>query len=304
MNKHIKRLIEKASTVIIGKEKQIELALCSYFSSGHLLIEDIPGVGKTTLAKTLAALFSHDFKRIQFTNDLLPSDLIGTQIFNTKDQTFTFHRGPLFTQILLADELNRASPKTQSALLEAMEEKKITIEGVSHPLPRPFFVVATQNPKGQLGTYPLPESQMDRFMMKITLGPPSPEQEAKLLLQSKLYNEENIKLLEGEEEIHQEVAKEKSNITIDEKLTQYVVSLLNISRQSEQFIDLSPRAGIDLVEASKTLAYFNERDFVTPDDIQYLVPYVWGHRLISPLESSVDSEALLSDQLIKSVPVP
>ena len=193
MNSNIKGLIEKASSVIIGKNKQIELSLCCYFSSGHLLIEDIPGVGKTTLAKTIASLFAHDFKRIQFTNDLLPSDLIGTQIFNTKDQTFTFHEGPLFTQILLADELNRASPKTQSALLEAMEEKKITVDGETKILPSPFFVIATQNPKSQLGTYPLPESQMDRFMMKITLGPPSPEEEVKLLNQSKLYSEEVIK---------------------------------------------------------------------------------------------------------------
>lgn len=304
MHKLVEELIGKASETIIGKQAQIELSLCCYFSGGHLLIEDTPGVGKTTLAKTLATLFSHDFKRIQFTNDLLPSDLIGVQIFNPKEQNFNFHKGPIFTQILLGDELNRASPKTQSALLQAMEEHKVTVEGTTHELPSPFFVVATQNPKGQLGTYPLPESQIDRFMMKISLGPPTPEEEAKLLINNQNYqvnenqfNNDNQNQIDG-------IFSGRKAVMLDEKLAAYVVELLNKSRIDESFMDLSPRSGIDLIEASKTYAFFKERDHVTPDDIQFLIPFIWGHRLISPVEASIVSERNLAEKLIQSVTVP
>jgi len=292
------------SSIILGKNKQIQLALSCLLASGHLLIEDLPGVGKTTLSLTLAKVFGLDFRRIQFTSDLLPSDVLGVSIFDTQKQSFNFHQGPIFSQVLLADEINRSTPKTQSALLEAMEEKQVTQDGITRKLPQPFFVIATQNPSEQVGTFPLPESQLDRFLMRINIGYPNQQAEMELLKGNN--RQQMIQQLAPVITPHQllelQLAVEK--IHMSPALLDYVLLLIRSSRLSPWFISgLSPRAGLALQRCARAWAFLQGRDHVLPEDVQQVLPCVAAHRLqIHPehLDKNIDE---LIDLLIKQVPV-
>lgn len=299
-----KKITEQVGQVIYGKQEQVQLALCCLFAQGHLLIEDIPGIGKTTLVKVLAETLGLDFHRIQCTSDMLPGDILGVSVFEQKTGRFIFHQGPVFTQVLLSDEINRTTPKTQSALLEAMEERQVTIEGKTRPLPAPFFVIATLNPLEQAGTFPLPESQLDRFLFRIKLGYPDRLSELKLLRGGGSDRErETIRPLLSPEKVircQQMAAK----IHISEPLVQYVQNLLDHTRTSPDFhTGLSPRAGISLIRASQSWAFINGRDYCLPEDVQKLLPFVAGHRL-----HRIDSQAEMSSDelmgLLLNVPVP
>lgn len=284
MNELKKAFLSSASKVILGKERELEVALCALLSSGHILIEDIPGVGKTTFAKTLSKLLGLDFKRIQFTSDLMPSDILGAQIYNQREATFSLFKGPIFNSFILADELNRASPKTQSAMLEAMEEKQVTIDKETFSLPNPFFVIATQNPNNQIGTNLLPESQLDRFMIKLTLGFPHPEVEKRLIL-----GHDSNELIKSIDPVFDENRFKKTQDTIkkiqvSEKLSQYILSLVEQTRTKSNGPVLSPRAAIDLARISKSKAFLEGREFVLPDDVKYLAPFVFSHRLLLSFE--------------------
>ncbi len=300
----LKHASNAIASIILGKHRQIQLALSCLLAGGHLLIEDLPGVGKTTLSLTLARVFGLDFQRIQFTSDLLPSDVIGVSIFDNKTQTFEFHQGPVFTQVLLADEINRSTPRTQSALLEAMEEKQVTQDGVTRCLPQPFFVVATQNPLEQVGTFPLPESQLDRFLMRIKMGYPDQQAEMELLkgqsrhqlieqLQTVVQPEQLIKLQQSVEQVH-----------MSQAVLDYVLALIRSSRLSPWFITgLSPRAGLALQKCARAWALLHGRDHVLPEDIQQVLPSVAAHRLqIHPEHQHRDIDELVI-MLIKQVPV-
>ena len=280
MHQTLARVIQSASTIILGKEHQIRLSLCCLLSGGHLLIEDIPGVGKTTLSHTLAKLMGLEYQRIQFTSDLLPSDIIGATIYNPEQHQFTFHQGAIFNQMVLADEINRATPKAQSALLEAMEERQVTVEGQTYPLPRPFFVIATQNPSHQLGTFPLPESQLDRFLMRIQLGYPNHDAERELLTGQSRYNLiETLNVqLPAEKLLH--IQQAVSDIYVSPALLDYLQALINFTRESDEYhTGLSPRAGLALLNAAKTWAYMHQRESVIPEDVQAVLASVAGHRL-------------------------
>ncbi|MCO4793700.1 MAG: AAA family ATPase [Bacteriovoracaceae bacterium] len=275
-----KTLLKNASQVLLGKETQVEKAMICILSGGHLLLEDVPGVGKTTLAKILARVAGHEVTRIQFTNDLLPSDITGSAIFNSTSNDFEFRPGPLFGHFVLADELNRATPKTQSALLQAMEEKSVTVDGKTYDLAEPFVVLATQNPFEQVGTFPLPESQIDRFTMGLVLDFPQREFE-KLILQQGDTSEmiKNIGEGLGSQKLKL-IKKEIEQIHLAENLYDYILDLLSYGRNNfSTGHSLSPRSGKDLVISSKALAWIRERDFVLPEDIQELLPFVWGHRV-------------------------
>ncbi len=273
-------LEQEVSSYILGKEQQVKLSLCCLLARGHLLIEDIPGIGKTTLAKVLAGILGLEFQRIQCTNDMLPGDILGVAVFEQKSGSFSFHKGPVFTQILLADEINRTTPKTQSALLEAMEEHQVSIEGETRPLPKPFFVMATQNPLEQAGTYPLPESQLDRFLFRISIGYPSKEAESRLLrgggIQEKVSSAQPLLDPEQVLKLQQLVPQ----VHLSEPLIAYIQGLLEFSRNSGQFsLGLSPRAGLSLARSGQAWALIHGRDYVLPEDIQQVLPYVAGHRL-------------------------
>lgn len=290
----------KGGEILLGKEETIRLSLCSFLAQGHLLIEDIPGVGKTTLVKFLAKAIDLEFNRIQFTSDLLPSDILGISIFDSKDQIFRFHKGPIFGQLILGDELNRATPKTQSAFLQAMEERHITIDGQTHQLPNPFFLVATQNPRQQIGTYPLPESQLDRFLMRLTLGYPNREAEKALLSGAPRKSLiENLKPILSISELI-DIQKVVQNIFCSESIIIYVQDILNASRtQFDDSIGLSPRAGLDILRAARAWAFLDGRDMVLPEDIQAIVVSVTNHRILvnQPLKQSLDR----AKDLIRSV---
>lgn len=299
MNQIINNFIQTAQTSILGKKHELKLALCCFLSEGHLLIEDVPGVGKTTFAKTMAKLLHLSFSRIQFTNDLMPSDLLGIQIYDSKDSKFNLIPGPIFHQFILADELNRGTPKTQSALLEAMEEQQVTLDGQTLHLPHPFFVIATQNPRSQIGTHHLPESQLDRFMMKLRIGYPDSEFE-KQIISENLHIEsfQNLKPIITPEMLSS-IKLEISKINVSDKLLNYVLALLENSRSNNSFQGLSPRAGRDIIKAAKTWAFVEGRDFVLPDDVQAILPSVISHRL-TPLQSqSFDEDLELTKALIK-----
>ena len=292
------------SSIILGKNKQIQLALSCLLAGGHLLIEDIPGVGKTTLSLTLARVFGLDFQRIQFTSDLLPSDVLGVSIFDTHKQSFTFHQGPIFTQVLLADEINRSTPKTQSALLEAMEEKQVTQDGVTRTLPTPFFVVATQNPMEQVGTFPLPESQLDRFLMRINIGYPDQQAEMELLKGNNRHDMiQRLKTVITPEQLI-EIQSSVQQIHMSQAILDYVLSLIRSSRLSPWFISgLSPRAGLALQRCARAWAFLQNRDHVLPEDVQEVLPCVAAHRLqIHPEHQDKDINDLIT-LLIKQVPV-
>ncbi len=275
------RLIDQISTIIVGKRPQIEDCVACLLAGGHLLIEDVPGVGKTTLAHALAVSLGLRFSRVQFTADLMPSDLIGVSIYERSKETFVFHAGPVFAQVLLADEINRAGPKTQSALLEAMEEQQVTVEGETRALPRPFFVIATQNPTDQLGTYPLPESQLDRFLMCITLGYPDRASERALL--SGQDRREAIHALGTVMTPEELVAAQKAVIAIhaSDALLDYLQTVIAATRSGAWFVEgLSPRAGIAILRAAKARALLDERDYVAPDDVQAILAQTAAHRLV------------------------
>lgn len=265
-------------TVVLGKSTQIRLSLACLLAGGHLLIEDVPGVGKTTLSHTLARVLGLRFNRVQFTNDLLPADLLGLNVFDRDQAKFQFHPGPVFTQVLLADEINRASPKTQSALLEAMEERQVSLDGVTHKLPQPFFVIATQNPGEQIGTFALPESQLDRFLMCLSLGYPDPTAERQLLMG------ENRRTLIADLPVRLSpddlitARTQLGQVRVSAALIDYLQGLLAESRR--RFAEgLSPRAGLALLSAARAWALLDGRDHVLPDDIQAVLPAVAGHRL-------------------------
>ena len=274
-------LLNQLNTVIVGKSLQIQDCVTCLLAGGHLLIEDVPGVGKTTLAHALARTFGLQFSRVQFTADLMPSDLTGVSVYERSQEGFVFHPGPVFAQVLLADEINRASPRTQSALLEAMEEKQVSIEGQTHALPRPFFVIATQNPLEQLGTFALPESQLDRFLMRISLGYPDRAAERLLLAGDDRRDMVDTLLpLLSQDELE---ALQRTVLAVhaSDALLAYVQDLIAATRSGRWFLQgLSPRAGIALVRAAKARALIEGRDYVAPDDVQAVLPQTIAHRLV------------------------
>ena len=277
-------LADQISTIIVGKRTQVEDCLACLLAGGHLLIEDVPGVGKTTLAHALAVCLGLKFSRVQFTADLMPSDLVGVSVFERSREAFVFHPGPVFTQVLLADEINRAGPKTQSALLEAMEEQQVTVDNDTRALPRPFFVIATQNPNDQLGTYPLPESQLDRFLMCITLGYPDRLSERALLAGENRRDAIERLAASGtlmSAETLQQAQAAVLKVHASEPLLDYLQALIAASRSGQWFVDgLSPRAGIAILRAARARALLAQRDYVAPDDIQAILPQTAAHRLV------------------------
>jgi MoxR-like ATPase len=296
--------IAEVNKVLLGKSSQVKLAMSCILARGHLLIEDLPGMGKTTLAHTLAKVLGLEFARIQFTSDLLPADILGSAVFNREESRFDFHPGPIFNQLLLADEVNRATPKTQSALLEAMAEQQVTVEGKTRPLPEPFFVIATQNPSYQIGTYPLPESQLDRFFMKIELGYPERNVEKNLLEgrdRNLMINEINH-CLSAEQLISLQQAVEQ--VKVSSLLRDYIVALLNESRESSRCgHGLSPRAGLALQRAARAWALLDDRNYCVPEDVQAVFHSVVEHRLGSTDLHEI-TPATACQQLLDAVPVP
>jgi MoxR-like ATPase len=297
-------VIAMAGQVILGKERQIRLAMACILARGHLLIEDVPGVGKTTLSHALARLLGLHYQRIQFTSDLLPADIIGVSIFDRETSTFRFHSGPIFAQIILADEINRASPKAQSALLEAMEEHQVTAEGETRPLPEPFFVIATQNPSDQLGTYPLPESQLDRFLMCITLGYPDRASERELLAGQD--RREAIHALRAVMTPQQLMDAQKvvHRVHASDALLDYLQALIAATRSGRWFVEgLSPRAGIAVLRAARARALLAQRDYVAPDDVQYVLPQTIAHRLV-PVAGAGRGRVEQVRAMLAAVPLP
>lgn len=300
MKQTIDTIVAQASEVILGKQPQIRLSLACLLARGHLLIEDLPGMGKTTLSHLLAQLLGLSFQRIQFTSDLLPADILGISIYDREQGSFTFHPGPIFSQFILADEVNRATPKTQSALLEAMEEHQVTTEGETRKLAEPFFVIATQNPGHHIGTFPLPESQLDRFLMRIDMGYPDREAERALLRgESRRDLLTTIKPVTTAEEL-QVMQRQVPEIHVSDALLDYLQALVEFSREAPQFENgLSPRASLALLRASQAWALIDGRDYVIPEDIQSVLPAVAGHRL-----SGGDPALSASELLLTSVAIP
>ncbi len=304
LTRRLSGLVDQISTIVVGKRLQVEDCIACLLAGGHLLIEDVPGVGKTTLAHTLAMSLGLEFRRVQFTADLMPSDLIGVSVFERAKDAFVFHPGPLFSQVLLADEINRAGPKTQSALLEAMEEQQVSVENETRPLPRPFFVIATQNPSDQLGTYPLPESQLDRFLLRITLGYPDRAAERELLsggdrraaamaLKPVLTPAE---LLAAQEAVLQ--------VRAAEPLLDYLQALIAASRSGAWFVQgLSPRAGIAVLRVARARALLAGRDYVAPDDVQAILPQAIAHRL-QPVAGAGRGPIEQVRAMVEAVPIP
>jgi MoxR-like ATPase len=300
----LKALQHQISTIIKGKPTQIQDCVACLIAGGHLLIEDLPGVGKTTLAHTLSVSMGLRFSRVQFTSDLMPSDLLGVSIYERERGGFAFHPGPVFAQVLLADEINRAGPKTQSALLEAMEENQVSVDGQTHALPQPFFVIATQNPSEQLGTYPLPESQLDRFLMCISLGYPDEKAERELLMGQD--SREAIRALQAVMTPEQLMAAQAAvrGIHASPALLDYLQALLAATRSGQWFVEgLSPRAGLGVLRAARALALLDERDYVSPDDVQSILPQTIAHRL-RPKAGSGRGAREQVRAMIESIPIP
>ena len=305
MSNSLHKVIQETEQVILGKPHQIKLALACLLARGHLLIEDLPGVGKTTLAHVLARTLGLHFQRIQFTSDMLPADIVGVSVYQRETSDFKFHPGPIFAQMILADEINRATPKTQSALLEAMEEQQVTIEGVSHALPVPFFVIATQNPSNQIGTFPLPESQLDRFLMRIQLGYPDAQAERGLL--AGVDRREMVARLTPQMETAELLALQQQSrqITVSPALLDYVQAILRHTRESAKFVHgLSPRAGLSLLAAARAWALLDGRSAVIPEDVQAVLPGVASHRLQSVQDVQLSNGNKLAQELIEAVAIP
>ena len=297
-------LLNQLNSVIVGKNSQVADCVACLLAGGHLLIEDVPGVGKTTLAHALSRSFGLQFSRVQFTSDLMPSDLSGVSVYERQKESFVFHPGPVFAQVLLADEINRASPKTQSALLEAMEEKQVTVEGETRALPSPFFVIATQNPHDQLGTYALPESQLDRFHMRISLGYPDRAAERELLSggdRRGMVDELGAVLTPQDlQHLQEEVLK----VHASEPLLNYLQDLIAATRSGRWFLQgLSPRAGLAVMRAAKAQAFMNGRDYVAPDDVAAVLPQTIAHRLV-PVSDAGRGPVEQVRAMIEATPLP
>ena len=298
--KTAQQVIDNTSKVIVGKRDVIELAVATLIAQGHLLVEDVPGVGKTMLAKSLATSIGCNFNRIQCTPDLLPSDITGLSIYNQQNGQFEFRQGPLMSQVVLADEINRATPKTQSALLESMEEHQITVDGVTHPLHAPFMVLATQNPIEYEGTFPLPEAQLDRFLMRINLGYPSVEEELKIISEQEIAHPitvlESVTTPAGIVEMQEAV----NAIYVDPLIREYIVKLTESTRSHpEVYLGASPRASLGLFKTARALALIRERDYVIPDDVKFLAPTVLSHRII--LASSARMQGIRSMDIVNNL---
>ncbi len=294
------RVVEEISRIVVGRREEILLLLTSLVAGGHVLIEGVPGVAKTLLSKAFAYVLGLDFSRVQFTPDLLPNDIIGTYIYDQKRNEFVLRRGPIFTNVLLVDEINRASPKTQSALLEAMQEKQVTIEGNTLQLPQPFIVIATLNPVETEGVFPLPEAQLDRFMMRIFLDYPSPFEEKEILLKQKTINEFKIKPVISRNEVL-EIMENVWNVRVSEEVLSYIIDIVNTTRRHEKVrLGVSPRGSVHLYMASKAYALLNGRDYVLPDDVKKLAVPVLAHRIILKPEAiyeGVDKREVIREVL-------
>ncbi len=306
----IRKLQEAIETVVKGKPEAVKFALVCLLSQGHLLIEDVPGVGKTTLAHSVARAFDCSFRRIQFTSDLLPSDILGVSVFNQTNQSFEFRPGPIFANLVLADEINRTTPKTQSALLEAMSEGQVSVDNRTYSLPQPFMVLATQNPIEYHGTYPLPESQLDRFLLRLRMGYPEGNAEKEILRRQNHTNPvEQLKPVLSAEDVLG-AQEEVSLVRVDDSLVDYVLSIIQATRRSEFFtLGASPRAALALHRAAQAMAYYEGRDYCIPDDIKALVLPVLAHRVIvsskysSPHKRSEEAEAILAE-ILRSIEIP
>jgi MoxR-like ATPase len=301
----VRPLLDALERIVIGKSRQLQLALSCMLARGHLLIEDVPGVGKTTLAHALAKTLGLSYHRIQFTSDLLPADVLGVSVFHRDSSRFEFHKGPVFSQLVLADEINRATPKAQSALLEAMEERQVTADGTTYALPSPFFVVATRNPAHQIGTFPLPESQLDRFLMQIELGYPAPSDERRLLA-----NGERRALVDQQQAVLSldtllRLQEQVPSVHVSEPLLDYVQAILAYTRESGEFVaGLSPRGGIALLRAAQAWALVKGHGGVHPEDLQTVLGSVVAHRLQLAHGSSIERGADLGTAILAAVPVP
>jgi len=300
----IGQMIDTCEDIFVGKRSVVELCLSAMFANGHILLEDVPGVGKTTLVKLLCKIFNLKFNRIQFTNDLLPSDIIGSHIYHRDNNEFQFHPGPIFAELILADELNRAPARTQSALLQAMEEHYVSVDGKHMQLPQPFFVIATQNPRQQIGTHALPESQIDRFMLKLDIG--FPERRYEELLIKGLDRQQLLDKLESNLTTKDLLNHQQQSqlIHLDDRIYQYILNLLENSRKNSQFSPLGPRAGLDMVKLARSYAYLLGEKYVVPEHIQTIAPHCLGHRLVNVQNSDRAQELEFAQQLIEQTKVP
>ena len=303
----IARLRRALGDVIEGKPDVIDLLLIGIFAGGHVLVEDVPGVGKTTLAKALARVFAVSFTRVQFTPDLLPTDILGAQVLNPREGTFSFHRGPIFTNVLLADEINRASPRTQSALLEAMNEAQATVDGVTHALPRPFFVIATQNPADYQGTYPLPEAQLDRFLLRVGVGYPARDAELRMIFARQRHNPLDALVPVADEAELVAMQAQVMEVDVEESVAKYLLRVVALTREHKDFdLGVSPRGTLALFRAAQARAFLDGRTYVGPGDVQALAAAVLAHRvqLTAHARYAGTSAASIVDAIVKSVDVP
>ncbi|HJZ65201.1 MAG TPA: MoxR family ATPase [Candidatus Acidoferrum sp.] len=306
----VSQLKSTIARAIYGKKEAIELALITLLARGHLLIEDVPGVGKTTLAQALAKSFQCGFQRVQFTSDLLPSDVLGVSVYNPESREFEFRPGPIFANVVLADEINRTTPRTQSALLEAMNDAQVTVDGKSMPLPNPFLVIATQNPVEHHGTYPLPESQLDRFLMRIKMGYPSHETEKEIL--RKRANDDPLHSLQPVADVHEVLAMQEAvtHIKVDSSLQDYALDIVNRTRKSDQLaLGVSPRGTLMLQRAAQARAFLDGRDYCIPDDFKHLAVAVFAHRVVASarhasLQRKSETTETALREIVDSVRVP
>lgn len=298
------KVLDNVSKVIVGKNKEIELLLTAFLAQGHILLEDLPGMGKTVMVRSFSNTLALPFKRIQFTPDLLPGDITGISFYNQKEKEFEFRKGPLFSNVILADEINRATPRTQAALLEAMEERQITVDGETRKLSEPFIVLATQNPVETYGTFPLPEAQMDRFLMRISMGYPSMEEEKVILRQTLGNMLEKLSSVISEEELMPLIAEVKEVKCTDEVLS-YLLHVVRATREDEEItMGVSPRGSIALFRASQVSAAFDGRNYMMPEDVKKMAPYVLNHRIVCEDAYGVSSAMCKIEELLTKVPVP